>query len=307
MRFIRGSQQLARWGVRLNIRETERRRRRRSIIDGTQEEEYHSDNEVGDGVETAGSSKDQRPTPRKTAKIKPRPLPAQSPQSQIDYRSSPSTSPTQTPQQRRVSSPSPTSALGYGRHRRPRRGSEGDEDHEEEEPPRKTDPGNGPEMDCDEPSTYTHPDHLRSPSRSTTDSGLPAYQAFTYSSASATFDPAPSPLVHHQSHSSTSPIQTHYDYGVSAQSAMHHTPFIHSGMRSSLNNASPFEAPHDTPAGTAAFSRYGSSTRKRDSDGGSSTTSRRSGGSLGSTGEFQGITPSFVYGASHGMSGGHPV
>jgi hypothetical protein len=285
--------------VRLNIRETERRRRRRSMIDLEQEEERHSDDEGGDVAEATESLQDQRLPPRRTTNIRPRPPSTQASQRQMDYRSSPSTSPTHAPQQRQDSPPSPSSALGYNRHR-PRQDPSEDDDYEEE-PSRR--PGRGTEMmDCDESSSrYTHTDRVRNPSRPSINSGIPAYQAFTYSNASASFDPAPSSSPQSQPPlQSSSPIQTHYDYGVSLQPPPHHTPFAHSGMRSSIHNVSMFEDSQNAPTGTAAFSRYGSSSR-RDSDSGSSTTSRRSGGSVGSTGEVQGTTSSFVY----GMGGGH--
>ncbi|KAF5348768.1 hypothetical protein D9756_009726 [Leucocoprinus leucothites] len=301
----RGMQQLAIWGVRLNIRETERRRRRRSMIDQP-EEESRSDGEIDDVAETMAPMREpQRPLPRKATNIKPRPTPTNSP----DYKGSPSPSSSSTQQshQRRISPlPSPTSALGYGKHR-PRQDSEGYDEYERERGQGRPEVG-VETVDYDENSSnYSHSsDRFRNPSRSSIHSGIPAFQPLMYSSTSAPFDPAPSSsLTHTQPHLSTSPTsQTHFGYGVSVQPQVHNAPPTHSGMRPSINGTGHFEDSQNAPTSTAAFSRYASSARKRDSDGSLSTTSRRSAGSVGSVGEFQGMAPSFhAYGAGHGMDG----
>lgn len=299
------TKQLAIWGVRLNIRETERRRRRRSMIDQP-EEESRSDGEIDDVAETMAPMREpQRPLPRKATNIKPRPTPTNSP----DYKGSPSPSSSSTQQshQRRISPlPSPTSALGYGKHR-PRQDSEGYDEYERERGQGRPEVG-VETVDYDENSSnYSHSsDRFRNPSRSSIHSGIPAFQPLMYSSTSAPFDPAPSSsLTHTQPHLSTSPTsQTHFGYGVSVQPQVHNAPPTHSGMRPSINGTGHFEDSQNAPTSTAAFSRYASSARKRDSDGSLSTTSRRSAGSVGSVGEFQGMAPSFhAYGAGHGMDG----
>lgn len=68
---IYGIQQLAKWGVRLNIRETERRRRR-YLLD-LPEEEASSDGGTDDAIETTKPMKGQPRPLQKTKNIKPRP------------------------------------------------------------------------------------------------------------------------------------------------------------------------------------------------------------------------------------------
>ncbi|KXN89706.1 hypothetical protein AN958_05246 [Leucoagaricus sp. SymC.cos] len=294
------TKQLARWGVRLNIRETERRRRRRSTMDEP-EEEYHSDGEIDDGVDESDSRDHQGQPTRRTANIRPRPLTSQS---QANYRSSPSSSPTQPPPHRQISptSTNPTSAFGYDRHR-PRQDVGGDNEYEEEVAERREDQGPGIDvMEYNEHTGYNQTDRPRNPSRTSVHSGLPAYQAFTYPTSTSTpFDPAPtsSGLEHNQPHSS-SPVHADYEYDPSVPQPVHPT-FVPSGLRSSVNGVGFFSNSQNAPTGSASFPRYGPSARRRDSGGGSSTTSRRSGGSDGSVGEFPGMTQSFMY----GIGGGH--
>jgi len=76
-------QQLAKWGVRLNIRETERRRRR-YLVD-LPEEEASSDGETDDAIETTEPMTGQPYPLQKTRNIKPRPPQTQMIPYQVDY------------------------------------------------------------------------------------------------------------------------------------------------------------------------------------------------------------------------------
>ncbi|KAF9448437.1 hypothetical protein P691DRAFT_775400 [Macrolepiota fuliginosa MF-IS2] len=273
---------LARWGVRLNIRETERRRRRRSMME---DEEYHSDAVPGDGSEGSGSAKDQQLFPqRKTTAIKPKPQTPTQILPQMSPVRSPSRSPPQSVQQRRAST---STWKPFGKQHQSRSSFDEDEEYEGEPEERRGSVSSPVGLDTSGSVYGPNSKQPRSPPAPT--SGIPAYHAFTYQPAPASngFDPSnPGFANAHTTETSqmgyTTPPQMHTAY---------------SGMRSSIMGVNMFSQ-QGPPSQMPGFSRPVGS-RKRDSDGGSSA----SGGSAGSAAEMQGIGTPFVFGIGHGTEG----